>query len=377
MSPDVIILGGGIIGSSSAYFLAKAGLKVLVLEQDTQAPKDHTASSSAARATGGFRVQYGTKINVELSLLARQVLLGLEFETGYQPFGYLFLATSNSELSNLQDALLVQRAAGLSVSRMVTPSEIASLNPALSLEGVLGGSYCPWDGFVRPLLMRRGFAEIAMQHGAEFRYGISAKLEVQSGRVVVKTNNEQLEAGAVMNATGAWAGTLGIPIAVTPEKRQIAQTVPTRILPPEMPMSIFCDTGFHLRVRDGRVLLLRPSSLTSSHPFDLSPDLSWTAPMLQEAHTRVPTLRGVAIEQVWAGLYENSPDKHAIFGRHPEFSNLYLVNGSSGHGTMHSPAFGLLLQELILYGKTRSLDMQILRPERFLEGQAIVGNSLL
>jgi sarcosine oxidase, subunit beta len=373
---DVIVLGGGIIGSSVAYFLARSGLKVLILERDAHAPKDQTASSSAARATGGFRVQYGTDINVRLSLMAREILLGLGFETGYQPCGYLFLATTVPELASLEQALAVQRGAGLEVSRLVSPSEIASLNPALNLEGVLGGSYCPWDGFIRPLVLRRGFEDVAIQHGAVFRYGANAKLEVQAGQVVVRLGNEQLKAAAIVNATGAWAGTLGIDIPVTPEKRQIAETTPTTVLPPEMPMSIFCDTGFHLRVRDGRVLLLRPSPVRSNSPFDLSPDLDWTAPMLQEAQTRVPALRGLEVARVWAGLYENSPDKHAIFGRHPEFDNLYLVAGSSGHGTMHSPAFGKLMAELIVQGRT-SLDTHILRPERFLEGQPVVGNSLL
>jgi sarcosine oxidase, subunit beta len=377
MSPDVIVLGGGIIGSSVAYFLARAGVKVLVLEQDPHPPQDQTASSSAARATGGFRVQYGTDINVRLSLLARQTLQNLEFETGYHPFGYLFLATSNSQMRSLEQALAVQRGAGLEVSKIVNPSEIATLNPALNLEGVVGGSYCPWDGFIRPLQLRRGFELGAQQHGATFVYGKNARLEPHNGRVVVHVDGSTLEAAAIVNATGAWAGTLGIDIPVTPEKRQIAETAPTLVLPPEMPMSVFCDTGFHLRVRDGRVLLLRPSPVRSNQPFDLSPDLDWTAPMLQEAHTRVPALNGLAVEQVWAGLYENSPDKHAIFGRHPELKNLFLVNGSSGHGTMHSPAFGVLMSELIVQGKTSSLETRVLRPERFLEGQEIVGNSLL
>jgi sarcosine oxidase, subunit beta len=231
---DVIVLGGGIIGSSVAYFLARSGLKVLILERDAHAPKDQTASSSAARATGGFRVQYGTDINVRLSLMAREILLGLGFETGYQPCGYLFLATTVPELASLEQALAVQRGAGLEVSRLVSPSEIASLNPALNLEGVLGGSYCPWDGFIRPLVLRRGFEDVATQHGAVFRYGANAKLEVQAGQVVVRLGNEQLKAAAIVNATGAWAGTLGIDIPVTPEKRQIAETTPTTVLPPEM-----------------------------------------------------------------------------------------------------------------------------------------------
>ncbi len=381
MKPDVIVLGAGIIGTSVAHFLATRGVKVLVLEQDATPATDQSASSSAARATGGFRVQYGTGINVRLSLLAREILLNFEAMTGvnpqYQPHGYLFLASTNAELESLQAAQTVQRQAGLEVARTVLPKEIASLNPALNLEGIVGGTFCPWDGFIRPLEMRRGFEESAVRDGAKFLYGTPAKLEARGNRVVVVTPNAMLEADAIVNAAGAWAGNLGINIAVTPEKRQVAETVQTEALPYEMPMSIYCDSGFHLRVRDNRVLLLRPSPVNSSHPFDLEPDPNWLNPMHQEAVARVPALKNLAIGRTWAGLYENSPDKHAIFGKHPEYPNLYLVNGSSGHGTMHSPAFGKLMSQLILDGKTQSLETHILRPERFLENDAIVGNSLL
>ena len=380
MKPNIIIIGAGAIGSSIAYFLAVQGAKVLVLEQDLTASIDQTASSSAARATGGFRVQYGTSINVQLSLLARQMLLDFQnltgIDPGYAQHGYLFLACSPTELAALQAALAVQHQAGLNVARFVTPSQIATLNPALNLSGVLGGTFCPWDGFIRPLEMMRGFRLAAMQYGATFAYNTTAKLEVHNGRVAVRTTDGLLHADAIINAAGAWAGTLGLELPVTPEKRHIAETVVTDVLPPDMPMSIYCDTGFHLRVRDHRVLLLRPSPVTSSHPFDLTPDPAWLAPMLREAQTRVPSLGKLPIQRTWAGLYENSPDKHAIFGVHPEYPNFFLVNGSSGHGTMHSPAFGKLMAELVLHGKT-SIDMQQLRPQRFLENAAIVGNSLL
>jgi sarcosine oxidase, subunit beta len=378
---NIIVLGAGIIGSSVAYFLASQGAKVLVLEQDQAQATDQTASSSAARATGGFRVQYGTSINIQLSLLARQILLNFENLTGvnpgYEQHGYLFLASSASQLNSLEAALSVQQQTGLMVAQKVNPVEIAKLNPALNLEGVLGGTFCPWDGFIRPLEMRRGFANSAILYGAEFKYGIKAKLESRAKNVVVVTPDAVLEADAVINCTGAWAGTLGLEIPVIPEKRQIAETVITDVLPQDMPMSIYCDSGFHLRLRNQRVLLLRPSPVRSSHPFDLEPDMTWLAPMQQEAITRVPVLQNLAIARTWAGLYENSPDKHALFGQHPEYPNFYLINGSSGHGTMHSPAFGQLISELILTGRTQSLDMQQLRPERFMENDAITGNSLL
>jgi sarcosine oxidase, subunit beta len=381
VNPNIIILGAGIIGSSVAHFLATQGARVLVLEQDPKPATDQTASSSAARATGGFRVQYGTSINVQLSLLAREILLNFENSTGvnpgYEQHGYIFLASSQTEQNALEAALKVQQQTGLTVSRAVSPNEIAQLNPALNLENIIGGTFCPWDGFIRPLEMRRGFEESATRHGAEFRYGIKAKLETRESKVMVRTTDTTLEADAIINCTGAWAATLGLEIPVVPEKRQIAETIETTILPPDMPMSIYCDTGFHLRIRNQRVLLLRPSPVTSSHPYDLEPDMTWLNPMLQEATTRVPALKNMPITRTWAGLYENSPDKHAIFGQHPEYPNYYMINGSSGHGTMHSPAFGQLMSELILTGKTQSLNMHQLRYERFKENETIQGNSLL
>jgi sarcosine oxidase subunit beta len=139
-------------------------------------------------------------------------------------------------------------------------------------------------------------------------------------------------------------------------------------------MTIFADDGFHLRVRDGRVLLLMPWDFPEQN---LEFDPVWLPHVLERAHARVPALRDVAIAHGWAGLYEMSPDGHALLGRHPRFENLYLCNGSSGHGVMHSPALGQVLSEIILDGRASSLDVRSLRPERFLEGDAIQGNSLL
>jgi sarcosine oxidase, subunit beta len=166
---------------------------------------------------------------------------------------------------------------------------------------------------------------------------------------------------------------------VQPSRRQVASTVPTDVLPEDMPMSIFVDDGFHLRVRDGRVLLLKPAQHKHKNPFSLEFDPSWLPDVLGSAHTRVPILRDVAIdpERCWTGLYEMSPDTHALLGRAPNLENLYLANGSSGHGTMHSPALGKLLSEMILDGQTSSLDAHTLRPERFAENDPVQGSNLV
>ena len=388
MHPEIVIVGAGIIGSSIAYHLARKGARsILVLERDAasdpnQPAPDLSVRASCARATGGFRVQYGTLVNVRLSMMARAELLEFaeltEVDAGYEPCGYLFLAQDASQLEGLQQALTVQRSAGLEVSRIVTPQEIHALNPALSLTGIAGASYCPWDGFVRPLAMRRGYQQAAEQMGVRFRFGCEVSLERSADGVRVVCDGERLSAGAVINAAGAWAAALmrgaNLELPVTPVKRQIAATVSTQVLPSDMPMSIFAGDGFHLRVRDGRVLLLMPFDFDAQ---DLTYDPAWLPALLARTHARVPALRDVPIETGWAGLYEVSPDGHALLGRHWDAQNLYLANGSSGHGVMHSPALGKLLSEIVLDGRAHSLDVHSLRPERFLEGQPIIGNSLL
>jgi sarcosine oxidase subunit beta len=137
-----------------------------------------------------------------------------------------------------------------------------------------------------------------------------------------------------------------------------------------MPMTIFAGDGFHFRVRDGRVLLLWPTPGVEGRPFDCSVDPAWVEQVVAMARRRVPALRGVEIDPAacWGGLYEMSPDKHAVLGPAPGCANLFLANGSSGHGVMHAPALGQLLAEIMSDGRASSLDVHPLRPTRFADG---------
>ena len=138
-----------------------------------------------------------------------------------------------------------------------------------------------------------------------------------------------------------------------------------------MPLTIFAEDGFHLRVRDGRVLLLWPDEPRDADPFDCTVDPAWFRRTVARAREAVPCLAGAPIRLAdgWAGLYEMSPDGHALLGAAPGAANLYLANGSSGHGVMHAPALGHLLAEIVLDGTASTLDAQALRPGRFAAGE--------
>jgi sarcosine oxidase subunit beta len=171
-SAEAVVIGAGVIGASVAYHLAAAGCgPILVLERDP-AP----GQGSTRRATGGFRAQFGSEINVRLSLLSREKLVRFEEELGVDPgyrrCGYLFLASDEAQLDGLRGARRVQRAAGLEEAREVGPEEVGAINPAVRAEGLIGGVFGPADGFIRPMEILRGYVEGAQRLGVRFEYGV-------------------------------------------------------------------------------------------------------------------------------------------------------------------------------------------------------------
>ena len=382
----VAVIGGGVMGASVAFHLASRGQRDVVILDRAVGP----GAGSTGRATGGFRAQYGTAINVRLSLLARAKLLAFREETGvdpgYLPAGYLWLAVSEAELRALDAGRRVQHAEGLREATAVTPDDIARLNPSVRLDGIAGGAFCPSDGFIRPLQILEGYLAAAARLGVRAEWGVEVTglRRRGDGRIeLVETSAGPISVGAIVNAAGPWAAAVAemaqLPLPVVPLRRQIAATTPCELLPANMPMTIWAGDGFHLRVRDGRVLLLWPTSGVPGRPFDTSVDPAWIDAVAAMARERVPTLRSAAVDRPasWAGLYEMSPDKHAIVGALPRCPNFYCINGSSGHGVMHSPALGQLLAEIMCDGRATTLDIAGLAPDRFERGALIPAAELL
>ena len=382
--PDVVVVGAGVVGASVAWHLAKRGVKVTLVERG-----HGRADGSSYRATGGFRAQYGTAINIRLSLLSRAKLRRFREEVGadpgYSPAGYLWLACTGRELETLKEGCALQQAEGLTEAQVVSPSDILRLNPAIVDRSLVGGTFCPTDGFIRPQSILQGYLDGARARGAEVLWGSRVVGAARSGEGItgLVTDRGTVPCGAVVVAAGPWSGeigrSLGLTIPVVPLRRQVAPTVRTEALPSGMPMTIWAGDGFHLRVKDGRVLLLRPTDGDPRDPWSTEVDDAWVREVSGMAAERLPVLRNVPVDRLacWAGLYEMTPDKHALLGRTHGAVNAFTASGNSGHGVMHSLAEGELLSELIVDGAFTTLDATSLRPTRFAEGSAIQGPALL
>lgn len=373
---DVMIIGAGIIGMSSAFHLAREGLKVVVLERE-----DTLGRGSTPRATGGYRAQFQTRINVQLSLLSRSKLQHFKDEVGgeagYIPAGYLFCAREDADLARLRAAHAVQREAGLQEVRELTPAELADYNPLLKETAFVGGSFCPSDGFISPKGILQGYADAAQALGVQIVYGCRDwKALSEGGRVLgVVSGGETWHAPHIVNAAGAWAGQVaqafGVDLPVQPRKTCVAVVRGTAHLPKDLPLTAYMGDGFHFRERDGVLLVL---GVEPQRPYgeDLSLDTDWLAQIFALAQARIQGLEGAWLDQntSWTGLYEISPDKHLILGEVQALKGFYVANGSSGHGNMHSPAIGQLIMECVCQ-KPHPFDITPIRPERFAEGQAL------
>jgi len=369
-----VIIGGGIIGVSIAYHLAKRGLSEIVLLE-----KDILGGGSSGKCAGGIRTQFSTEINVRFSMLSLAVFKRFKQELGVDPefhgSGYLFLVTHKDHWVILQRNKERMDSLGLDVSLLdgqATQREWEFLHT----HDLIGASYTKDDGYAGPYEVLQGFARGARRLGAILREGIEVTgIRIQKGCVqaVETETGEQILTPVVINATGPYAARVaamaGLDLPVRPLRRQLFFTEPFHGLPSSIPLIIDLKHGWYMR-REGQGLLLSgPEDSKSS--FNEVIDFTGQEWAAARSLYRVPILEGARIAGGWAGLYSLSPDHHAIIGSFPEIKGFICANGFSGHGFQHSPAVGILVSELILDGNAKSLDIDSLRPQRFREGDLI------
>jgi len=380
---DVVIIGGGIVGSSIAYHLAESGCAdVLIIERE-----EKQGLGSTSKSMGGVRAQFATPINIQMSLYSIDLFSRFEEATGhtadYRAHGYLFCATTEAHLKYLRDNQEKQRSFGLKNAEMVSRDDIVKMVPQLVADDIIGGAYCPTDGFVDPHGVLTGFAKRAKERGVRVWLNTEVTgVNVENGAVTgVKTTKGEVSTRNVVNAAGPWAAAVaemaGVELPVTPLRRQIVKTQRCDFLPAKFPMVIDMSTGFHFR-REGEAILMAWPDDQETSGFKTSFTHDFLEKILTHAVNRVPDFIDLPVnpKQCWAGMYEVSPDHHAIIGEAPGVKGLFFANGFSGHGVMHSPASGRITADLILRRQS-FVDPAPLGVERFAEGRLLEETAVL
>jgi sarcosine oxidase subunit beta len=367
----VVIIGAGIVGASVAYHLAARGCTdVLILEK-----AETEITGSTARSAAGIRHQFAAEVNIRLSLYSIERLKHFSEEigghAGLRQVGYLILIDDPATWAHYQAEVALQRRLGAR-TELLKPEEVYAHVPGTRLDGLLGATFGPDDGYCDPHGIASGYLARARTMGVRLLRSTPATgIRVEGGRVTaVETPGGVLSCDFVVNAAGPWAGQVGalagLDIPVLPYRRNAYLTEPFAALPPDIPLTIDEGSGFWMR-KEGECVLFGLSNPAEPPGENLAVDWGWLPEVLEAGVNRFPLLETAQLskKRSWAGLYEITPDDMPVLGRHPDLPNYLDASGFSGHGVMHSPATGLLMAEEILDGRAHTIDIDDLRISRF------------
>jgi sarcosine oxidase subunit beta len=372
---NVVIIGGGVMGTSTAYHLAKLGCEDVVLVE-----KDQLASGSTSLSAGGIRLQFSNEANIRIAMESLRTFerFAEEFEVGidFRQHGYLFLATEHRDWAEFQANVAVQQRAGVPV-RLLSPEEINDMASYLYLDDVVGGTFCPRDGYADPYSVAMGFAKQARRLGVRICEETEAlDIRTSGGKVrAVLTNKGEIATPVVVNVAGPWAAQVGrmvgLELPVQPYRRQVFVTAPFDELPRQIPMIIDFAPSFYFR-REGASVLMGMTDKEEPSSFNTNFDLEFLVKVAEKAAYRAPVLDRAGFMRGWGGLYAITPDDNPIIGKDiGGVEGFYCAVGFSGHGFMQSPAVGRILADLITSGQTDH-DLSPFQLERF-EAEAMIG----
>jgi glycine/D-amino acid oxidase-like deaminating enzyme len=385
---DVVIIGGAVMGSSIAYNLLNDGFdgKILILEKDPT--YEH---SSTALSVGGIRYQFGTKVNIDIARYSVPFyekfdeLMEVEGERPHADFrrrGYLFLGRQEKwpVMKRLHEFQISQ---GVDV-RLLKPQEILDIIPHINLEGVVGATFGPRDGYLDPHGVLSGFVKKARSMGARYLTDEVVEIVVKpDGIGGVKTKKgEGIESPIVVNAAGPFAREVGmmagIDIPVDPLRRMVYECKPPKEFDYEVPLTIN-TTGLYFRTETGGRILTGKSN--EDEP--IGGNFTWERTLFYDeiwpdlAH-RIPLFDRLKLQGGWAGLYaENQLDHNAILGEHPEVKGFYMAVGFSGHGLQQAPAVGKALSEAIRLGRYETVDVSCLGMARLKTGNLVIEEAVI
>jgi sarcosine oxidase subunit beta len=373
MRPDVAIVGGGVLGWSAAYNLARLDPSLRVVVIDRFAGSGMGATGLAA---GGVRAQFSTEVNVALSKRSIAIFEGFQEETGedisFRQYGYLLVTATDTGAAALTSRRELQVGLGVTVEEW-GPLALEEKSPYLFRDDILAANFGPKDGYLDPYAVCKGYERAARDNGV----GAISNTQVLAGKKgLVVTEHGSIECGTVLLCPGHCSAktteAFGASIPIVHKRHMLALTGPAPNLPERLPMGVDVDTSFHFR-KEGEGLLIGCNweCATSQDPDAPAVfEFGFLQAIAEHGIKRLPLLGEVGFDtkRSWAGYYAETPDHHAVIG---EVDGVFLCTGFGGHGIMHSPAAGEAVAQLISSGKS-DIDVRPLRPSRFAEGDLIV-----
>lgn len=369
-----MIIGGGVMGTSAAYHLAKCGMKnIVLLEKEA-----FFGTGSTGRCAGGVRYQFSTEVNIRLSLASLPMLERFKDEPGqdinYHQCGYLLVATNEEDAGTFQRNVELQNSLGVQ-TQLLSGDEIRARLPMMKFDDAIIGTFHSKDGLVDPNGVVAGYISSSQKMGVKAITDAEViGIRVRGDEVeAVETSQGVIETHMILNAAGPWSGLIGqmagVKIPLVPLRRQMFTTNPLKEIPDDFPFVIDFGQSLYFH-RSGEGLLVGMSNPKQEPGFDQNVDEEFEFVNLEAAIERMPQLERASRASHWAGLYEVTPDAHPIFGG-CKIKGFTMCTGFSGHGFMHGPVAGKLMSEYIVDGKFSTVDVSMLDLARFEEGRLI------
>lgn len=370
----VVIIGGGVMGASTAYHLALRGVEdVLLLEKES-----FFGTGATGRCAGGIRYQFSTEVNIRLSQASLPMLDNFEAEMGQaidrRHCGYLFLLTNEKDVGVFRKNVELQHSLGVP-TEWLTGDDVRQWLPQLNADDVIAATICREDGIADPNGVVAGYIAGAKRLGVELMTDTAVHdITPHGDHYTIHTNQGDIDCKQIVNAAGPWAGQvsemLGVPLPIKPVRRQWITTSALPDLQPDFPFVIFFGQSLYFHP-EGKGLLTGMSNPNEPIGFNQRVDEEWELVHLEAAIERLPLLETAGLQSRLAGLYEVTPDAHPIFGEVPGMDGYFVVAGFSGHGFMHGPIAGKLMAEMMLDGRATTVDVSMLDYARFADGRLI------
>lgn len=376
---EIVIIGGGVIGSSIAYNLAKKGMKDIVVLD-----KNYIASGSTGSCGAGIRQQWGTEMNCLLSKKSMKIfenmneILKTKKDIELKQGGYLLLAYSKEELEQFKENIKLQHSLDIP-SKLLTVNEAKEIVPQLNTQGVTGAAFCPTDGHANPFRVTDAYVEAAKRKGVKFyTYTKAEDIVTKNGKIKkVVTDRGEINTNKVVNAAGGFSKEVskmaGIDIPTKSERHEILVT--EQVNPILQPMVMSFSYNIYCQQTPDGSFIMGYGDPNEPESHNINSSWQFLEEMSKKATNLLPFLNKLRVIRQWAGLYNITPDAQPILDESNMINGFYMAVGFSGHGFMIAPMTGILMAEMIT-GEELSLDIK-LDLERFEKGRLILEPSVV